>query len=134
MLPQNGENAYVATKNPRASRALWWTLDPSQLGLISFTESVKMGKNVLDSLNQTLDPPLTPYKVWHPSSGLDKQPLKYLHTMRLQSYFPALYFDESYLRRSSNNPFCIHSFRFHFVNAMYIILSATKIKGSTIHV
>ena len=29
-VPQNGENAYLVMKNPRASRALRQTLDPGQ--------------------------------------------------------------------------------------------------------
>ena len=37
-MPQNGENAYLVMKNPRASRALRWALDPGQLGLSSFAQ------------------------------------------------------------------------------------------------
>ena len=29
-VPQNGENAYLVMKNPRASQALRWVLDPGQ--------------------------------------------------------------------------------------------------------
>ena len=35
-MPQNGENAYLVIKNPRASRVLRLALDPGQLGLSSF--------------------------------------------------------------------------------------------------
>ena len=35
-VSQNGENAYLAMKNLRPSRALRQGLDPSQLGLTSF--------------------------------------------------------------------------------------------------
>ena len=35
-MPQNEENAYLVIINPRASRALSQTLDPSQLGLTLF--------------------------------------------------------------------------------------------------
>ena len=35
-VPQNAENSYLVIKNPRASRALKWALDTSQLRLTSF--------------------------------------------------------------------------------------------------
>ena len=35
-VPQNGENAYLVMKNPRAARALRWALDPGQLMLTLF--------------------------------------------------------------------------------------------------
>ena len=35
-VSQNGENAYLVIKNPRASRALRRALDPGQLGLTLF--------------------------------------------------------------------------------------------------
>ena len=35
-VPLNGENAYLAMKNPRASRAIGWALDPGQLMFTSF--------------------------------------------------------------------------------------------------
>ena len=56
-VPQNGENAYLVIKNPRASRALRWALDPSQLGLTSFTQfhCVKLVKK---SKIFSLGPPL----------------------------------------------------------------------------
>ena len=37
-MPQNAENAYLVMKNPRASRALRWALDPGQLRLNSFVQ------------------------------------------------------------------------------------------------
>ena len=37
LLFQNGEHAYLPMKNSRASGALRWALDPSQLGLTLFT-------------------------------------------------------------------------------------------------
>ena len=37
-MPQNGENAYLVIKNPRASRALRQALDPGQSGLTLFAQ------------------------------------------------------------------------------------------------
>ena len=56
-MPQNGENAYLGIKNPRASRALRQALDPGQSGLTSFVQlcCAKLAKR---SKILGLDPPL----------------------------------------------------------------------------
>ena len=45
-MPQNGENAYLVIKNPRATRALWWGPGPKPIRahFIHMTSLHEVGK------------------------------------------------------------------------------------------